>query len=61
MSTNVTIVKEASGHNLRVAVMNPGAAQPTVHILGDNQAVRVLIHGDGDIDIGEVEKDAPAA
>lgn len=45
MSTQVTIVKKPSGHDLLVIVQNPGAGAPTTLTLSDNQAVEVMIYG----------------
>jgi hypothetical protein len=56
MSTHVTIAKKPSGHNLRVSILNPGANAPTEHVLADNQVVEVLVYGNGQIRMAEVEK-----
>ena len=56
MSTQVTICKKPSGHNLQVTVKNPGNPTPTVQTLQDNQFTEVLVYGDGSIELHEVEK-----
>lgn len=56
MSTQITICKKPSGHNLQITVQNPGQTQPQVKVLEDNQFTEVMIHGDGTIDMCEVLK-----
>lgn len=58
MSTHVTIVKRPSLHNLSIKVQNPGMPEPREYLLGDNEATEVLVYGDGQITMAEVEKPA---
>ena len=61
MSTHVTIVKKPSGHNLSIKVTNPGTPTPMTYELADNQAVEVMVYGDGRIEMSEIEKVSAAA
>jgi hypothetical protein len=60
MSTHVVIAKKPSGHNLQVVVTNPGDSTPRKHVLSDGQFIKVMVYGNGTIEMQEVEKAAAA-
>lgn len=55
MSTQVTICKKPSGHNLLVSVSNPGTLTEQ-RLLQDGQFCEVLVYGEGTITLAELPK-----